>query len=33
MDRYIKIWDMKTFKCINTLRGHLNTIWCIEYID
>jgi WD40 repeat protein len=29
----IKIWDLDTFECLNTLEGHTGVVYCIERID
>jgi WD40 repeat protein len=31
MDRYLKVWETKSFKCIHTFLGHLNTIWSVDF--
>jgi WD40 repeat protein len=33
MDRFIKIWDINKFICLNSLIGHLNTVWTLAYLE
>jgi len=33
MDKFLKIWNMGTSKCVKTLLGHINTIWCVDFSD
>jgi len=30
-DKTIKVWDASTQKCLKTLRGHTQGVWCLEY--
>ncbi|KAI9323876.1 WD40-repeat-containing domain protein [Dichotomocladium elegans] len=32
-DRKIKIWDLKTYQCIGTLKGHQGSVFCLKYKD
>ncbi|CAH1798892.1 unnamed protein product [Owenia fusiformis] len=31
LDRTIKIWDIKTGACLQTLKGHNKGIWCLKF--
>lgn len=31
-DKTIKIWNLNTFECENTLLGHTNDVLCLEFI-
>jgi WD40 repeat protein len=30
-DQAIKLWDMNTLQCTNTLLGHKSDIWCLQF--
>ena len=30
-DKLIKLWDMKTGKLLQTLRGHERGVWCLNF--
>lgn len=31
IDQAIKLWDMNTLQCTNTLLGHKSDIWCLQF--
>ena len=33
LDRTIRIWDIKSWRCTSVLKGHTATVWCLQYID
>jgi WD40 repeat protein len=30
-DHTIKMWDIETGKCFQTLRGHTDKVWCVRF--
>ena len=32
-DKTVKIWNLKTSKCLKTLKGHLDKVTCLQVFD